>query len=112
MRRLAALAAIVAVTGIGAGATAASTKPSLRVVSWSPLAFRGQEFAAREKVRVELWGVARAIRYVIATRTGSFTVRFADVTTTRCDMVRVVALGSRGNRAVFKFLPAPACHTG
>jgi hypothetical protein len=31
------------------------------------------------------------------------------VTATRCDVVRVVAVGSRGSRAVLKYLPSPAC---
>jgi hypothetical protein len=39
---------------------------------------------------------------------GSFVASF-ETPMTRCDRVRVIAIGSDGSHAVLKLLPAPAC---
>jgi hypothetical protein len=102
--------ALAAFLAAGAAASAGSTgKASLRLASYQPLTVHGQRFVARERVRLEVFGVARVTRRVVASRTGAFAVRFADVRVTRCDLVRVVATGGSGSRAALKFLPAPAC---
>lgn len=94
------------------GVAAAPNAPALRLVSRAPLVVRANGFAARERVRVQVTGDAVAVRRAIATTRGTFVVRFGDILLTRCDTVRVVAIGSRGDRATLKLLPAPACHPG
>jgi hypothetical protein len=111
MRTLAFIAVAAAVVAAAASAGAIAERPgeSLRLLSLQPLRIQGQHFAARERVRVDLSGSARKRVRVVTTQTGSFTVRFHGVVATRCDVVRVVAIGSSGSRARFKYLPAPAC---
>ena len=82
---------------------------ALRVASFAPLTIRGNGFHARESVRVDLAGVATARRRVVASATGSLSARFESVAATRCDLIRAVAVGSRGSRAELKYLPSPAC---
>jgi hypothetical protein len=93
----------------GTGASDLARKPLLRFVSKQPLAVQGQSFASGERVRVRVEASLTAARRVRASRAGAFTARFEDIVVTRCDTVRIVAVGSRGSRAVLKYLPAPAC---
>jgi hypothetical protein len=105
-----ALAAATLALFAGMSSTAAPAgKASLQLLTLQPLTVRGQGFAARERVRIEVYGVARATRRLTATRFGTFRTRFDGVTATRCDMVRLVAVGGAGSRASTKMLPAPAC---
>lgn len=104
-----AFAAAVAGAALNAGAVAERPGESLRLLSLQPLRIQGQHFAAREHVRVDLSGSARKRVRVVTTGTGSFTVRFHGIVATRCDVIRVVAIGSSGSRARLKYLPAPAC---
>jgi len=108
-----ALAVVAAVALVAGGAAEAgadrSAKASLRLASFAPLTVRGAGFGAREKVRVDLTGVASVRRRTVASPTGTFTVRFDAVTATRCDLIRAVAVGARGSRAGLKYLPSPAC---
>lgn len=99
----------VAVAAVPPAAGERSVKPSLRLASLAPLTLRGTGFVPRERVRIEVSGTAAARRRTLALASGSFTVRFDGVALTRCDFVRVVAVGSRGSRAVLKHLPSPAC---
>jgi hypothetical protein len=79
---------------------------SLRLVKKSPLTVRGEHFRGAERVRL------RAMLHRPTTATansqGSFVASFGKLTT-RCDRVRVIAIGSEGSRAVLKLLPRPAC---
>jgi hypothetical protein len=114
MRRVAVLALAAATALIVGGQSTGSPggNPSLRVVDLQPLTIRGQGFAVRERVRVNLSGMTQASRRVIVNRFGVFNLRFVKVTATRCDLIRVVAIGGGGRRTWLKWLPAPACHTG
>jgi hypothetical protein len=103
------IAAALSAAGAGAARTDTSAKASLRLVSLSPVTVRGAGFVARERVRVDLTGQVSRRRRPVASRLGSFTVRFDGVTATRCDLIRVVAVGGNGSRAGLKLLPAPAC---
>ena len=111
--RIGALVTVSAAALVLAGTTGARTdqpqKASLRLVSFDPVVIRGAGFASREAVRVDLSGAFLARRRTVATATGSLSVRFADVHATRCDVIRVVAVGSRGTRAGLKSLPSPMC---
>jgi hypothetical protein len=103
---------VAATVALGAGATATAEpadNASLRLLSLQPLTLKGQQFARRERVRVDVYGPARLTRRVVATRAGRFTLRFDGVTATRCDLVRAIAVGGQGSRAGVKILPAPAC---
>jgi hypothetical protein len=72
------------------------------------LTIRGTGFRAREAVRIDLIAVENGRRRAVASPTGSFTARFDGVSLTRCDVVRAVAVGSRGSRAGLKYWPSPA----
>jgi hypothetical protein len=84
-----------------------SSSAALTLVDPNPLTVRGSGFQPGERVRLEL-GSGRATTRARASEHGSFRSSF-DVPMTRCDRVRVIAIGSKGSRVVFKRLPAPAC---
>ena len=74
-----------------------------------PFVVRGESFAPRERVRLTAFTAAEERLRAVATRAGTFTATFAAVTATRCDLIRVVAIGAKGSRAILKYLPSPAC---
>jgi hypothetical protein len=87
------------------------TSPALRALQLVPLTVRGVHFAARERVVLTLFGsdgVARKKTAATANANGSFTIRFGNERSSHCDTL-VRAVGSRGNRALLKLLPRPAC---
>jgi hypothetical protein len=91
-------------------ATSGST-PALRALQLVPLTVQGLHFSARENVVLTLFGpdgVARTEATATADAKGSFATRFGNDGGSRCDTL-VRAVGSRGNRAVLKLLPRPAC---
>jgi hypothetical protein len=90
-------------TALGGGSDAA-LKPTLQIVRETPLTIRGRAFRARERVRVSAAGRSSHVR---ATRHGTFVVALTGVD--RCNIVRIVAVGAAGSRAVLKILPAPQC---
>jgi hypothetical protein len=105
---LAVIAALVATEAT----SAAPRHPTLRIAKLQPLTVEGRRFLPRERVRVQVSDPKLATRRVIAGKTGSFTVRFADIGATRCDLIRVIAIRT-GNRSVeMKQLPSPACMPG
>lgn len=82
---------------------------ALRLQDRSPVIVAGTGFERGEQVRVTLIRDTSTWRFVRAGRPGTFVVTFAGASVSRCDLVRVVAVGSRGSRAVLKILPSPAC---
>jgi hypothetical protein len=84
--------------------TETTSKPSLQIIRQAPMTIQGRGFRSRENVRVSAAGRNWRLR---ATPRGAFvlTLRGAD----RCNIVRVVAVGSGGSRAILKILPAPQC---
>jgi hypothetical protein len=112
MRRLVFGAVLLAVLGVVVGFTIvrstrdAEARATLRLVRKAPLTVRGEHFTAGERVRLR----AMLHRPTAATAgpNGSFVATF-QAPTTRCDRVRVIAIGSEGSHAVLKLLPAPAC---
>jgi hypothetical protein len=106
MRLAAALLAAAALAG-----TAGATGPSLQLAARDPLTVSGAGFAPRDRVTLDLSGVVRRHARTTATRTGTFSIDFG-LATSRCDLIRVVAVGSSGGRAVLKRLPGPACSSG
>jgi hypothetical protein len=100
------LVAVSACSGSTSGSGPSSTA-ALRLADTTPLTVRGSGFQPAERVRLEL-GSSGATTRARASVRGSFRASF-DVPVTRCDRVRVVAIGSKGSRVVFKRLPGPAC---
>lgn len=90
-------------TALGGGFETA-LKPSLQIVRETPLTIRGRGFRARERVRLSAAGRNWRLR---ATPRGTFVVVLESVD--RCDIVRIVAVGAAGSRAVLKIFPAPHC---
>jgi hypothetical protein len=92
-----------------AGATSTGDAAALRLQDRSPVTVAGSGFERGERVRVTLFRETSTKRVVRAGRPGTFVVTFTGATMSRCDRVRVLAVGGRGSRAVLKILPAPAC---
>jgi hypothetical protein len=101
---LIAVAALAAAIAALASATA-TTKPALRLVDTSPLAFRGTGFEAREHVRISVYAGERATKRMTASMAGRFTARFAGLDPNACAGFSAVAVGSEGSRASFKRAP-------
>jgi hypothetical protein len=93
----------------GAASAGARTAPALRLLDRAPLSVRGEHFAPRERVLVTVRGAASATRTIRTGAAGTFVATFQDVAASRCDMVRVVAVGAAGGRAQLKLLPPPMC---
>jgi hypothetical protein len=110
MRRLVVYVAVI-LTGAAlfTAPARAADDPTLRLRDRSPLVVGGAGFERGERVRMTLYGDENARRSVRASRRGTFVITFAGTTFTRCDVVRVVATGGAGSRAVLKMLPPPAC---
>jgi hypothetical protein len=107
MRTLAVFAAVV-VGGVLGVCTASANAPALLTLqARDPVTIRGVGFKPAERVRVSL-AQPGALKVVRAGSGGSFLVVLPSGTS-RCDLVRVVALGGSGSRATLKVLPSPAC---
>ena len=91
---------------VAPAATAATPRPSLRIVDDTPPAtLRGVGFQPGERVRVVIVaGTARSVKKAVATALGRFTVRVrADVND--CTGFSATAIGSKGTRASLKRAP-------
>jgi hypothetical protein len=113
MRRTANLALVLALAGAVVAAVSpakASQTPRLRIVALSPLTIGGTGFHPRERTRVTAnTGAGSQTVRVVANRLGTFRVTLDQVTPTRCDLIRIVAIRRSGTIVAFKHLPAPAC---
>jgi hypothetical protein len=108
VRRGAFIAAAIATALLGQAATFAghvTTRPSLRLMDSSSVAFRGSGFKPRERVQVVLVASTRSAKSVTASATGAFVVRFAGVDASSCVGFSATARGSGGSRATFKRAP-------
>jgi hypothetical protein len=90
-----------------AGASAATPRPALRIMSRAPVTVQGLHFKSREHVTVTVVTTSKDQKTVVASRTGAFRVTF-DTAAVRCGTFRVTAVGSRGSVVLLK-LPQPAC---
>lgn len=85
---------------------AAVASPHLAVTAVHPITVRGARFLPRERVRVVVTtGAGKGTRYVRASRTGTFAVRFTAVRVAPCPWYVVRATGNRGSRAVLRLMP-------
>jgi hypothetical protein len=102
--------ALLATAALGCGAGAAdggsesATKASLQVIRQAPMTIRGQGFRSRESVRVSAAGRQWHPK---ASARGSFVVALRGANP--CKIVRIVAAGSDGSRAILRIIPARAC---
>ena len=89
-------------TAVGGSETA--KKASLQVIRQTPLTIQGHGFRSQENVRVSAAGRQWRPK---ASAGGSFvlTLRGAN----RCNIVRIVALGSDGSRAILRIMPLRSC---
>jgi hypothetical protein len=113
MRKAVVAALLLLALGLALGFTVAydsgdtqARSASLRLVRKTPLTVRGEHFRPGEQVRLR--AMLRRTTVATAGLQGSFVASF-QAPTTRCDRVRVIAIGSQGSQAVLKLLPAPAC---
>jgi hypothetical protein len=107
--RVAAAVFVAGAFSFGGAAASPSPAPALRLLDRSPLSVRGERFQPRERVRLIITGDVAAKRTLRTDPSGRFVANFEAITATRCDMIRVVAVGGSGGRAQLKLLPAPAC---
>jgi hypothetical protein len=98
---VAALAASVVTLAAARG----TTRPTLRLMDASPVAFRGFGFKAHERVRVSVYAGARATKRVTAGARGRFVVRFPTLDPNACVGFSASAIGNEGSRASFKRSP-------
>ncbi len=109
MLRQTAIALLVTVAlGCGAGSADGGSetagKASLQVVGQAPLTIQGRGFTSRENVRVSAAG--RQWHSKAGAR-GSFVLKLSGANP--CRIVRIVAVGSDGSRAILRMIPARAC---
>jgi hypothetical protein len=105
------LALLLLVAGVLAVPATAAAQPTVRFASLVPVSVRGAHFVPGEHVRVTLLaGKTRKARTATATARGVFTLAFGTIAhEDRCSgSMSLVALGARGDRAVYK-LPQLAC---
>jgi hypothetical protein len=93
----------------GSAAAGPQGRAVLRLADRDPITLRGERFEPRERVRVTLSEPASARKTVRASLAGSFRVVVLNDVADRCNMVRAVASGSEGSRAILKILASPAC---
>ena len=105
---LAIAAALLAATSTALGA--ASSRPILRITHMQPPKVVGTSFRPTERVKVTFdVGAQRFVRFVRTTKVGAFTASAAVGELDRCgDLLLVVAVGARGDRATIK-LQLPDC---
>ena len=93
--------------GTAFGGSETATKASLQVIRQAPITIQGHGFRARESVRVSAAGRQWRLK---ASARGSFVLplRGAD----RCKVLRVVAVGSAGSRAILRIMALHQCPPG
>ena len=110
MKILALPAALLALSSVAAGATDGAElkrRPSIAVVSDSPLTVTGRGFRRFERVTVRTSVAGTAyMRRARAGRAGRFTARFAGVSA-ECHPLVITAVGGRGSRAAAKRIRIP-----
>lgn len=90
--------------GTAVGGSETATKASLQVIRQAPMTIQGRGFRARESVRMSAAGRQWRVR---ASPRGSFVLTLRDAD--RCKIMRVVAVGSGGSRAILRILPLQQC---
>jgi hypothetical protein len=97
--------AALAASVVTLAAARPTTRPALRLMDASPVAFRGSGFKAQERVRVSVYAGVRATKRVTAGVRGRFVVRFSNLDSNACTGFSAIAIGNKGSRASFKRSP-------
>jgi hypothetical protein len=106
-------AVVLALVWVSAGLSSpARPKPHLRLLDRTPVTLKGTYFRAGERVRVTVTTTETQTRVLRASRLGSFTAQFENVTVGRCGGLAVRAVGARGAQATLKVLQEPDCAPG
>ena len=105
MRRVALLAAAAVLAVATLASARAATRPALRLMDASPVAFRGVGFKPHERVRVSVYAGERATKRAVAGVRGRFVVRFSNLDPNACSGFSAIAVGNEGSRASFKRSP-------
>lgn len=112
VRTLVAITLIVGAGALGVAASAVDGSSNrtarLHLQASVPLQLRGTSFAAGERVRVRVSSRSTSTKRVTASRSGSFVVRFGNLTYDRCNGLLAEASGSEGSVARLK-RPQPLC---
>jgi hypothetical protein len=87
--------------GSTAGGGESSGKPALKLAKSYPLTVQGMNFRPGENVRLTVSSQLKRTKSVIASRTGTFLVRFQDAYH-RCAGMMAIAVGQQGSRATLK----------
>ena len=92
---------------VSTAATAASSRPALRVTDLKPFTVHGWRFAAGERLRIVIYAGRHAERTLEASGRGTFTLKLRNFTIKRCGQYGVRAYGPSGLRAAIKSPPEP-----
>jgi hypothetical protein len=107
-RQLSGALLVTVMLGCGAGSAGGgsetATRASLQVIGQAPLTIQGHGFRSQERVRVSAAGRQWHPR---ASARGSFVLTLRPAN--RCNILRVVAVGSDGSHAVLRILPLRSC---
>jgi hypothetical protein len=108
--QMTAIAALFAALLVAPGATTATPKPTLRLVSVEPLMIMGVRFDPSATVKVRVWTTGRTwTRQTEVGARGRFTLRIPGPASRRCGAwLAVLATASDGTRAGLK-LPTFEC---
>lgn len=89
--------------------SASAAAPRVWLVHDHPITVAGRGFAPAERVRITVaYGKERYVLAARTTATGAFVARSAASTKANCASLTLTAVGSTGDRAVFK-VPANDC---
>ena len=98
--------AAAALAGTAAAPASPATSPHVAVVDLSPFTIRATHFKPHERVRIVVSAPKTlAPRAVTATATGTFSVRYAEISLGACAAYTVRATGSLGSRATLRVMP-------
>jgi hypothetical protein len=96
--------ALACTAGTAVGGSETVAQASLQVIEQAPMTIQGRGFRARESVRVSAasreWRLRASLR-------GSFKLTLGSVDS--CRILRVVAVGAGGSRAILRILPLQQC---
>ena len=91
-------------------ATAASSRPTLRVTDLKPLTVHGYRFESREHLRIVITIRRRVVRRLETSGRGTFTLELRRLSVRRCGQYSVQAYGPDGLLAAVKS-PPQSCGT-
>jgi CelD/BcsL family acetyltransferase involved in cellulose biosynthesis len=111
MRRISLAAVAVAVLAISPTVSAEQTRPTLRILDFTPLTLAGRGFKPRETVKlVASQAELMRVRKARATAAGRFRTAFTGFNISRCRGTLVLrALGARGSRVTVRLLQPLSC---